>query len=244
MNRTHPIRLVLGATLACCANVLAAQQALEIIPLRHRTVEQVLPALQPLLEPGGTLSGSRGQLFLRASPANAAEIKRALEAIDQPSKRLRISVRFDDALERSRRGVEATGSLGADGARIGITAEDARRAASERVDQRLQVLEGGRAFIFTGESRPLHSAAGTLIQEVGTGFGVAPRMAGDRVLLDIIPERETQRAATTITARLGEWVEIAATGSAAARDERGIAGALGARATESRRIWVKVEELY
>src|SRR5687767_5710474 len=97
MNRSDLVRLVLGALLAGAACVTLAQQALEIIPLRHRTVEQVLPALQPLVEPGGTLSGNRGQLFLRASPGNAAEVKRALEAIDRPLKRLLISVRADDA---------------------------------------------------------------------------------------------------------------------------------------------------
>lgn len=244
MNRSHLVRLVLAMALACVANVTFAQQALEIIPLRHRTVDQVLPVLQPLLEPGATLSGSRGQLLLRASPANVAEIRRALEAIDRPSKRLQISVRFDDALERERRGIEASGTVGSSGARIGITAEDARRAATERVDQRLQVLEGSRAFIFTGQSRPLYFPGGGVIQDVGTGFGVTPRMAGDHVTLEITPERETQRAATTVTTRLGEWAEIAATASTAARDDRGIASASSRRAAESRRVWVKVEELY
>jgi len=89
MNRLSLVRSVLFALCAFGAFAFA-QQALEIIPLRHRTVEQVLPALQPLLEPGGTLSGSRGQLFLRASPANAAEIKQALAAIDRPARRLEI----------------------------------------------------------------------------------------------------------------------------------------------------------
>jgi len=44
------------AVLAGCAAHSLAQQALEIIPLRHRTVDQVLPALQPLVEPGGALT--------------------------------------------------------------------------------------------------------------------------------------------------------------------------------------------
>jgi hypothetical protein len=145
-------------------------------------------------------------------------------------------VRFDDALERERRGIEASGTVGSSGARIGITAEDARRAATERVDQRLQVLEGGRGYIFVGHSRPL--------QDLATGFEVTPRIVGDRVVLEIVPERETQRAATTVTTRLGEWVEIAAAASTAARDDRGLASASGRRATESRRVWVKVEELY
>jgi len=244
MNRADPVRLVASAALACAAFVAWAQQALEIIPLRHRTAEQVLPALQPLVEPGGTLSGSRGQLFLRASPGNVAEIRRALEAIDRPSKRLQISVRLDDALERERRAIEASGTIGSSGARVGISAQDSRSAADERVDQRVQVLEGGRAMIFAGQSRPY--------QDLASGFEVMPRLAGGQVILEIFQQRETpgphgsvqgQRMATTVTTRLGEWVEIGGTTSSAARDDRGIGSASRMRAAESRRVWVKVEEL-
>lgn len=253
MTRSNLVRLVLAAALACAASLACAQQALEIISLRHRTIEQVLPVLQPLLEPGGTLSGSRGQLFLRSSPANVAEIRRALETIDRPSRRLQISVRLDDALARERRGIEASGTIGSSGARIGVTAEDARRAATERVDQRLQVLEGGRAFIFVGQSRPLRVPGGTEIQHLESGFEVTPRLSGDRLMLEVAPQKETpgvrpgsvqaQRVATTITTRLGEWIEIGGTASGMARDHRGIGSASVTRATASRRVWVKVEEL-
>src|SRR5688572_7571913 len=215
MNRSNLVRLVLAAALGWPAWQAGAQQALEIIPLRHRTVEQVLPALQPLVEPGGTLSGSRGQLFLRASPANVTEIRRALETIDRPARRLQISVRFDDALARERRGIEASGTIGSGGARVGITADDARRAATERVDQRLQVLEGGRAFIFTGA-------------ETGAGFEVVPRLSGGVATLDL----QAGGAGTTLSARLGEWVEVG-----------GIASARQSQSTGSSRIWLKVEEL-
>src|SRR5437588_1620015 len=109
MSRMHLFRIVLAAALAGCAVHSLAQQALEIIPLRHRTVDQVLPALQPLVEPGGALTGQSGQLIVRASPANLAEIKRALEAIDRPLRRLQISVRFDDSLEAASQGIEAGG---------------------------------------------------------------------------------------------------------------------------------------
>jgi hypothetical protein len=248
MNRSDLVRLVLGALLAGAACVTLAQQALEIIPLRHRTVEQVLPALQPLVEPGGTLSGNRGQLFLRASPGNAAEVKRALEAIDRPLKRLLISVRADDAADRERRAIGASGTIGAAGSRVEIRADDSRRSSDERVDQRVQVLEGGRATIFTGQSVPRPD----FIQDMASGFEVVPRLAGGQVVLEILQQREApgsrpgsvegQRVATTITTRLGEWIEIAATASSAARDDRGIASASRARGAESRRVWLKVEE--
>ena len=226
MNRKNLVRMVLGVALSSAALASGAQQALEIIPLRHRTVEQVLPALQPLVEPGGTLSGSRGQLFLRASPANVTEIKRALEAIDRPARRLQVSVRFDDALARERRGIEASGTIGSGGARVGITADDARRAATERVDQRLQVLEGSRAFILTGE-------------QGGAGFEVIPRLAGDVAMLDL----QAGAASTSLSARLGEWVEVGGIASTRTRDERAIGSLRQSQSTGASRVWLKVEEL-
>ena len=236
MNRRYLVRLVLAALLGAVLNAPFAQQALEIIPLRHRTVEQVLPALQPLLEPGGTLSGSRGQLFLRASASNADDIKRALAAVDRPARRLAVSVRFDDALERERRDLGASGSIGSDGARIGVSARDSRRSAAERVDQRLQVLEGSPATIFAGRSNDY--------QDVGSGFAVVPWLSGGGVVtLEIVQQRPHQAASSRINARLGEWVELASISQSVARDDRGIASASGRRTSESRQVWVKVEAL-
>ena len=239
MNRCTLVQVVTASLLAAAAHVTFAQQALEIIPLRYRTAEQVLPALQPLLEPGATLSGSRGQLFLRASPSNADDIKRALAAIDRPAKRLQISVRLDDALERERRDVQASGSVGSAGVRFSGSARDSHTNSGERIDQRLQVLEGSQATIFAGQSNDYRDRQ--------TGFEVVPRLAGGLVHLDIAQQRETgmqgQRLVTTTTARLGEWVELGGTAQAAARDDRGIGSASSRRASESRRVWVKVEAL-
>lgn len=244
MNRSLLVRMALAALLGASALALQAQQALEIIPLRHRTVEQVLPALQPLLEPGAALSGSRGQLFLRASPANAAEIKRALETIDRPSRRLQISVRFDEAQERDRRDIGASGTVGRRGSRVDITAEDRRTSAAERVDQRLQVLEGSRAWIQAGESRPIPvPGGGVVLQDRVSGFEVIPRFAGGQVELELLSQRPTAQAATTITARLGEWVEVGAVAQSTARDDRGIASSASRRGSETRRVWLKVEAL-
>jgi hypothetical protein len=258
------IRLALSLAIACTASQGLAQYGLEIIPLKHSTVEQVLPALRPLLEPGGTLSGQQGQLFLRASPANAADIRRALEVIDRRLKRLQISVRFDDASQASRQALDASGRIGNRGSELELRAQNSRGSLDERVDQRVQVVEGGRAFIATGQSRPvaqrqrIQTPGGVIsqetfvMQEASTGFEVAPRLAGDRVFLDLAPQRESftdsgavqgQRVASTASARLGEWFELGGITSGGIRDDRGIASASGARSSESRRVWVKVEEI-
>jgi hypothetical protein len=231
------------AFLACFAVQAAAQHALEIIPLRHRTVDQVLPALRVLLEPGGTLSGDRGQLIVRTSPGNLAQLKQALAAIDRPLRRLQISVRFDDAAEASSQGIEAGGRVSNRGARVELQGRNDRSHATERVDQRIQVLEGGRALIMTGQSTPLPGA----IWETGSGFEAVPRLSGDTVLVDIAPQKESleaqQRLATTLSARLGEWFEVGATVASAVRDERGTASSSRSRSSETRRVWLKVEEL-
>ena len=243
MNRLSLVRSVLFALCAFGAPCALAQQALEIISLRHRTVEQVLPALQPLLEPGGTLSGSRGQLFLRASPANAAEIKQALAAIDRPARRLEISVRYNEAQDAERRDVGASGAIGSRGARIDVTAEQARRAGTERVDQRLQVLEGSRALIMAGHSRPVVAPGETVFQDLGTGFQVVPRVSGSDVTLEILQQRPDQQVSSIVRTALGQWVEIGGTVADRRTDERGIGAARSARSGESRRVWVKVEEI-
>ena len=56
-------------------STLAWGQTLEIIDLRHRSAEQLLPQLAPFVEPGGALSGMNDKLFLRASKRNQAETR-------------------------------------------------------------------------------------------------------------------------------------------------------------------------
>lgn len=258
------IRLALSAALAGVALQSTAQHALEIIPLRHTTVEQVLPVLRPLLEPGATLTGQQNQLIVRASPANVAELRRALEAIDRPSRRLQILVRFDDSADAARQGIEASGRIGNRGSDLELRAQDSRSSREERVDQRVRVLEGGRAYIASGQSRPvmqrqrIQTPAGVIaqdtfaVQEAVTGFEVVPRLSGDRVFLDIAPQRQNfdtqgnvqgQRITSSVSGRLGEWFELGAIGASASRDERGLASASRSRSSEARRVWVKVEEV-
>ena len=229
--------------LAFAAVQAFAQHALEIISLHHRTAEQVLPVLRPLLEPGATLTGQRNQLIVRTSPANLAELRQALAALDRPLRRLQISVRFDDAGTSESRDIGASGRISNRGTRIDVRARDDRSQSAERVDQRIQVLEGGRAFIMAGQAVPVPGG----IWETATGFEAVPRLSGDTVMVDIAPQKESfdrqQRMATTVSARLGEWFEVGGALSSASRGDRGIASSRRSGAAETRRVWLKVEEL-
>jgi hypothetical protein len=266
-------RLLLGCALFGIGLLAWSQGALEIIALRHRTVEQVLPVLRPLVEPGGTLSGQGNQLIVRASPANLAEIRRVLDAIDTPARRLMISVRLEDAAHARDSSVDSrvvvrAGESGVSGS-AAVRIQDSRGNRDERVDQRVQVIEGGRAFIASGESRPVpqrsvvRTPSGTVItesttiQQAASGFEVVPRLAGDIVTLDILQQRESfapgragaagavqgERASSSVSGRLGEWFELAGASGSSARSERGILSARESGASGNRRILVKVEEV-
>jgi hypothetical protein len=227
------------------AGETAAQGSLEIIPLRHRTADQVLPALRPLMEPGATLTGQGTQLIVRTSPANLAELRRALEDLDRPLRRLQISVRFDEALERATQGVETSGRVTNRGSSVDVRVQDRQSAATERVDQRVQVLEGGRAFISTGRSAPIYDGAG--FRETSSGFEAVPRLAGDGVLVEIAQHRDTparqQALSTTVSGRLGQWLDIGGAVEAASRDESALLSARSSASARTGRVWLKVDEL-
>jgi len=237
--RISLIRVASALLLAGFTALAVAQYGLEIIPLRHRTVDQVLPVLRPLLEPGGSLSGHSNQLFMRASPANVADLKRVLETIDRPARRLQILVRFDSSLDASTRDIGASGTISSRGSRVEVRAGDSRSRGDERIDQRLQVLEGGRGFIAMGQSTP--------VQDRATGFEVVPRVSGDTVTVDITSQRERgasfQGISTTVSGRLGEWFELGGVATGASRDVRGIASMGNSANSESQRVWLKVEEM-
>lgn len=255
--------------LVFCLGSAAAQQEMEIIPLRARTVDQVLPTLLPLLEPGGALTGMNNQLFLRASPRNREEIKRALAAIDTPPRKLIIRV-------SSTRGVDDSGRGGAVSGRVIISNNtrvdgnarvwDTRTQSQDSGSQMVQTIEGGRAFIQVGRSLPVPLrqmvvgpqgavvSDSVIYRDIGQGFYAEPRLAGDRVTLEISQQADTpgnygrgstttQRLATTVSGRLGEWIELGGSGQQGSSNERGTLNLSTREVRDTRSLWLKVEEV-
>ncbi|THF56553.1 hypothetical protein [Pseudothauera rhizosphaerae] len=192
----------------------AAEPALEIIPLRHRPAEQVLPVLRPLLAPGGSLSGFNDKLFVRTNAANLAELRAALAGIDVPAARLLISVRQSADEYSGRSQAEAHGRIGRGRVQIeqessgrhhhigtGVVVElgGRERAASSSAEQQVQTVDGGQAFIRAGVSLPVPlrrvwrrpdgaALSETVIwRDLGTGFNASPRVMGGRVSIEISP---------------------------------------------------------
>ena len=261
------MKRLLFALLLCSS--LAWGQTLEIISLRHRSAEALLPQLAPFVEPGGAITGVGDKLFLRASGRNKADIKALVASLDTPVRRLMISVRQDGADSGSDRGGGVSGrvEVGAGGPAISgrghLYQSDSR--SWRDTAQQVQTIDGGRAAIMVGESflLPLRQVvltpAGVVVSEsfvqrdLGTGFVAMPRLNGERVTLEISPRDDTpgpvpgsvnvQRLVTTVSGRLGEWLEL----GGSTGEQAGSSGAIASYGTRSasrqRRLLLKVEEL-
>jgi type II secretory pathway component GspD/PulD (secretin) len=252
------------ASLLLLLVAMPARAELEILTLRHRTVDQVLPALQPFVEPGGAIQGMSGQIIVRASPQNIAELRRLLESIDTPARRLLISV-TQDAATATRAAAVGVGVRGrGNEVELAVAAGDRRSRGTENIAQQVQALEGSPATISVGTAVPTAVTTwgpnGVLTNTGGfaqfnTGFSVTPRLAGERVFLDIAPQRASvqaggsasvQRVATSVSGRVGEWIPLGGISTERSAQGASIGGITGRSAgTEATTggVWVRVEVL-
>ena len=284
----------MAAVLMLAAGVAAAQSTvLEVIPLRYRTAQEVIPVIQPMLAREGSVSGLQGQLIIRTTPANLEEIRRILASIDTLPRQLVITVRQDADTDRSRSTAEVSGNVGGEHGRVIVPPAsrdprggtvvlrngddrvrahvvEGRELSTERGTQTVRVMEGREALVQVGQSVPMRErqvqravvggriveqvVESTQYRDVATGFYVLPRIAGDQVTLDVRPQRETlsdsvrgvvdvQSVVTTVSGRLGEWMEIGAIGQDASGQQTVLLGRTATAVRDSRRVLVKVEEV-
>ena len=109
--------MLLGTVLAGAA---LAQTTVEVIPLKYRQADQVIPVLQPLLGRDASISNFQNQLVIRATSAELAQVKNVLAGLDTPPRRLLITVRQDADVTGIRREAEVSGSIGNDQARVTV----------------------------------------------------------------------------------------------------------------------------
>lgn len=203
---------------------LAHADEVEILQLQNRSIGEVLPVLQPLLEPGGMMTGMDNQIVLRASAKNRAQIKAVLARIDQAPRQLVIYVRQSMDQQQQSRGVNVHGQINAGGVTvtvpgrpqrptarlsasdINLDVQNSQRDSREVAEQMVRVLDGGAAYINAGISVPVPMqsvqygmngavvSTTTVYQDLGAGFYVTPRLIGARVTLDISPQQTSLQA--------------------------------------------------
>ncbi|MDY6945621.1 MAG: hypothetical protein SXG53_07875, partial [Pseudomonadota bacterium] len=199
---------------ACLLVAAAWAQSLTVIDLKHRRAEELIPVLQPLLEPGGALTGQDYQLFVRASGANLAQLRSAVEQLDKQRRQMLVSVRRSTAQQIQREQASASGTLRTGDGSVSVNERPrSGSGASVRAGERnlqtqdasvssVQVLDGSSAFIATGTSVPIVTSvaagggrrpfvAGSIEhRNLQRGFMVTPRVNGDVVVLEISQQDE------------------------------------------------------
>jgi type II secretory pathway component GspD/PulD (secretin) len=285
-----------AGVLACSAGSALAQISpqnlvVEVISLRYRTAQELIPILQPMVAREGSLSGLQSQLIVRTTPANLEDIKRILASVDVMPRQLLITVRQDADITNERSGATVSGSVGGEHGRITVPGSPNTRGGnvvlregdnrarvhviegrSNEVDrnaQSVRVMEGREAFVRIGQSVPVRGrevrrtmVGGQVVEQVvdtthyrdmSTGFYVLPRVSGDRVTLDISPQRETpshqvpgavsvQGVVTTVSGQLGDWIEIGGIGQDSSGQRTVLLGQSASSTRDVRRVQVRVEE--
>lgn len=193
--------------------VALAQPSLQVIDLRYRSAQELLPLLQPVVEPGGSISAYNSQLIVRATPAQMTELRQLLDQLDRAPRQLMISVRQGGVVESRGLGVGVSGVYRrgdgsivvprADGSlpRGGVELELGQREQRDDrgISQQLRVEEGREAQIMLGSSQPYSYRErlpdGTVVtrteyRDAGSGFTVLPRLQGERVQLEISAQQQ------------------------------------------------------
>ena len=159
--------------------VHAQEMMLEVITMQHRNTDDVVHILQPLVTPGGTVTGMNNQLIIKTTPENMVELKRVLESLDRTPRRLLISVRQDSTGTSHRQEQVLSGkysqgdvttemkdpahtheglavsALDEKGNVVRYRAQDTITDSNDQNSFRVQATEGYPAFINVGQSIPV-----------------------------------------------------------------------------------------
>lgn len=169
--------LLVAITLTPTLSARATTFEVQVIPLKHRLAEDVVPVLRPLLAPGESVNGMDSRLVVRATPTTIALIEKTLSEIDTARRNLRISVRHTGNRETIQGNHEVSGQAQTGNTRIivsngnrdrsgvsisGAGTQGTLQVRTERHSirnqsssaQNLIVMDGGRAFLRVGESIP------------------------------------------------------------------------------------------
>ena len=203
--------LFLFAALLGVAGTVFADYPIEVIELKSRPYEEILPLVRPFVGSDGTVTGMVNNLVIKAAPEQVREIKRLLATLDRPPKRLRILVDNGDDRARSSSGYRASADIKTGNGQISINSpgypvdssrgeirlHDRHSTTTQSSRQFVQAMEGQPAYISSGLQVPLRTTeryygggipyqrTTTQVHDVTRGFYVVPRVSGETVTLEI-----------------------------------------------------------
>lgn len=195
--------------LILCSGSWASDVA--VIRVKYRWASEVLPIVQSMLSPQGTVTVSKriNSLIIVDSQESIQRVRAYLEQFDKPVEQVKIHVRFYESRTDAAGAVSARGRVSGDdmsvavGGRkkdgVDLSVEEHRRRQTNSAEFLLFASSGRPAFIRAGQEIPYRgnwpeysrhyapTTDTTVFQTVETGFEVTPTIAGDIIHLRIVP---------------------------------------------------------
>ncbi|STR46018.1 hypothetical protein [Iodobacter fluviatilis] len=229
--------------LTCLLSSLAFADQLDTLVLQHKVPDELVPVLRAAF-PEASIQGIQGRLLIRAADqAHFDQIAAMVRKLDQPSRRLQISVQQRDSASSAQLALDGQVLISNQGVKGGVQISAHERASSQQSLQTLRVMDGGRAMIKLGSERFIpvrRSGFAGEWQTAASGFWAEPRLVGDTIHLRIFPESSrferdgsmvTHQMSSDISFRLGEWVLAGET----------VSTGLPSEGRQQYQVWLKVD---
>ncbi|MEW6672013.1 MAG: secretin N-terminal domain-containing protein [Thermodesulfobacteriota bacterium] len=182
-----------------------------VIPVQYRWASEALPVISHFLSSNGvaTVDERTNSIIIVDAADNLKNIKEFLKQFDQPVKRVRIRLRFNEALSSLDQSVSVTG--GVSGGKWGVTVgdknkdgvdvriSDTKGRGEQASEYLVQTTSGGTAYILTGREIPYRDNWGRYcrgdgpcpdsvsFQKADTGMEIKAVIVGDRANVVITP---------------------------------------------------------
>lgn len=94
------------AILVAFTSTLTLASGFEVIPLKYRPAQMLLPSIQAVASADTQITAANNQLILKGDPAQVAQIRMLIEELDTPLSQFRISLRQNNGQQYSGRAIE------------------------------------------------------------------------------------------------------------------------------------------
>ncbi len=253
----------------CLFSIPVFADRIEVIQLQGRSANDIIPIIQPLLGADTGLSAQGYKLIVRGSEKTISQVRDLVLQLDHPLKQLMISLRRGGQSIHNDNELSASGSIKSGNARLSVGDEhknnvrlyESRRSINNNSIRRIHVTEGRQAFIQTGQLVPVgerrtdrfgNQSNSVRYKNASSGFYVLPRLAGDRVNLDVLQNSmsidrhgrqrfNVQRTGTTLSGKIGEWISIGGVTQQLNQSKSGILHSTQRNANSDSQLYIKVD---
>lgn len=230
---------------------------LEIINLKHRPAQDIIPILEPLLEKDASISGEKFVLFIRASNETLQQIISILPTIDAELRVLRISIMQESAQTMQRYGYRISGSSQKKSGNSNVMVYSTKRSSNNPKQQVILVSEGQWASLQTGVNMPSITRStnpdGTITESVQyksiyTRLKIQPIIRGKKIKMQVqsfTGNKENIASIhgikTNISGNLGQWIALGSIIEKSNSSNSGFVFSTQRRLNSKQQIFIKIE---